>query len=157
MQSVYVFLPTLTQTSHEPPLSQAIDQDLKRACETVISTSSEPLCAPLRAFTGRPASAAEAAVLDEAYRSACARDLRASISRIRLYVPDVRTASVLVQHARGRVEDAYSAFRLAARQVGARVGTDQTGLLDDPSLEKMLQEVCGEDTDGAGMAGAASN
>ena len=148
---------TLTQTSHESPLSQGIDQDLKRTCETIISTASEPLCAPLRAFTGRPASAAEAAVLDEAFRSACARDLRASVSRIRLYVPDVRTASVLVQHARGRVGDAYSAFRLAARQVGARAGTGQIGLLDDPSLEKMLQEVCGEDIDGTGMMGAASN
>lgn len=96
-------------------------------------------------------------MLDEAFRSACARDLRASLSRIRLYVPDVRTASVLVQHARGRVEDAYSAFRLAARQVGARVAAGQTGLLDDESLEKMLQEVCGEDTDGAGMIGVAPN
>ncbi|KAH9168251.1 Sec34-like family-domain-containing protein [Lactarius sanguifluus] len=129
---------------------RGIDQDLKRACETVISTASEPLCAPLRAFTGRPASAAEAAVLDEAFRSACARDLRASLSRIRLYVPDVRTAGVLINHARGRVEDAYSAFRLAARQVGARVGAGQTGLLDNESLEKILQEVCGEDTDGIG-------
>ncbi|KAI9437455.1 Sec34-like family-domain-containing protein [Lactarius indigo] len=131
---------------------RGIDQDLKRACETVISTASEPLCAPLRAFTGRPASAAEAAVLDEAFRSACARDLRASLLRIRLYVPDVRTANVLVNHARGRVEDAYSAFRLAARQVGARAGTGQTGLLDNESLEKILQEVCGEDIDGAGTA-----
>ena len=98
-------------------------------------------------------------MLDDAFRTACARDLRASLARIRLYVPDVRTASVLVQHARGRVEDAYSAFRLAARQVGARAGAGQTGLLDDPSLEKMLQEVCGEgeDTDGAGTAGAVSN
>ena len=96
-------------------------------------------------------------MLDEAFRSACSRALRANISRIRLYVPDVRTASVLVQHARGRVEDAYSAFRLAARQVGARAGTGQSGLLDDPSLEKMLQEVCGDDTEGAGTTGASSN
>jgi len=136
-----------------PLISQGIDQDLKRACETVISTTSEPLCAPLRAFTGRPASAAEAAVLDDAFRSACARDLRASMSRIRLYVPEVRTASILVQHARGRVQDAYSAFRLAARQVGARVGPGQNGLLDDEALEKMLQEVCGEDA----ATGATSN
>jgi hypothetical protein len=70
------------------------------------------------------------------------------------------TASVLVQHARGRVEDAYAAFRLAARQVGARAGTGtgQSGfLLDDPSLEKMLLEVCGEDTVGTGTVGEASN
>ena len=53
-----------------------------------------------------------------------ARDLRASLARIRMYAPDGRTASVLVQHARGRVEDTYSAFRQAARQ-GARAGAGQ--------------------------------
>ena len=117
----------------------------------MISTASESLCAPLRSFTGRPASAAEAAVLDDAFRTACARDLRASLARMRLYVPDGRTASVLVQHARGRVEDAYLVFRQAARQVGSRAGVGQNGLLlDDPSLEKMLAEVCGEDMDASG-------
>ena len=70
----------------------------------------------------------------------------ASLARIRLYVPDGRTASVLVQHACGRVEGAYSAFRL----VGARAGTGQNELLDDSSLEKMLVEVCGDDTDVGG-------
>jgi hypothetical protein len=90
-------------------------------------------------------------VLDDTFRTACARDLRASLARIRLYVPDGRTASVLVQHARGRVEDAYSAFRLAARQVGARAGAGENTLLDDPSLEKMLLEVCGDDTDAGGV------
>ncbi|KAN0130284.1 Sec34 domain containing protein [Lactarius tabidus] len=144
------------RAEHLSDAKRAIDQDLKRACETVISTASEPLCAPLRAFTGRPASAAEAAVLDDTFRTACARDLRASLARIRLYVPDGRTASVLVQHARGRVEDAYSAFRLAARQVGARAGAGENTLLDDPSLEKMLLEVCGEDMDASGPS-AGSN
>ena len=49
-----------------------------------LSTASEPLSAPLRAFTGRPASAAEAAV------HSCARDLRA---RIQLYVSTSQTAA----------------------------------------------------------------
>ncbi|KAI0266947.1 Sec34-like family-domain-containing protein [Gloeopeniophorella convolvens] len=119
---------------------RGIDQELRRSCEVVISTTSEPLCSPLRTFVGRPASPAEAAVLDEAFRSACARDLRASIARVRLYVPDSRTAGVLVQHARNRVEDAYVAFRIAARQLGARVGSDQ-GLMDDEQLKVLLREV----------------
>ncbi|KAF8267658.1 Sec34-like family-domain-containing protein [Lactarius quietus] len=153
--SLFTSLPGV-RAEHLSDAKRAIDQDLKRACEAVISTASEPLCAPLRAFTGRPASAAEAAVLDDAFRSACARDLRGCMARIRLYVSDVRTAAVLVQHTRGRVEDAYSAFRLAARQVGARAGTGETGLLDDPSLEKLLEEICGEDLGGQG-ASASSN
>ncbi len=111
--------------------------------------TSEPLCAPLRAFTGRPASAAEAAVLDEAFRTASASDLRSSLARVRLYVSDARTAAVLVQHAVDRVEDAYGAFRLAARQVGARV-VGENGLMDDGVLKRLMKEVCGEEADGVG-------
>jgi conserved oligomeric Golgi complex subunit 3 len=144
----YLKFPVLPFFSHiSTPYLQGIDQDLKHACESVISAASEPLCTPLRAFTGRPASAAEAAVLDEAFRNACASDLRASIARVRLYVPDVRTAGVLVQHALDRVEDAYSAFSFAARQVGARTGKGQDCLMDDGLLKQLLQDVRG---DGAG-------
>jgi conserved oligomeric Golgi complex subunit 3 len=128
---------------------QGIDQDLKRACEAVISMASEPLCAPLRAFTGRPASAAEAAVLDDTFRTACASDLRSSLARVRLYVSEARTAAVLVQHAVDRVEDAYGAFRLAARQVGARVAGGN-GLMDDEALKSLLKDVCGEEANGVG-------
>ena len=130
-------------------LLQGIDQDLKRACEAVISMASEPLCAPLRAFTGRPASAAEAAVLDETFRTACASDLRSSLARVRLYVSEARTAAVLAQHAVDRVEDAYGAFRLAARQVGARVA-GENGLMDDEALKGLLKDVCGEEANGVG-------
>jgi len=139
-----------TRAEHLTDAKRGIDQDLKRACEAVISIASEPLCAPLRAFTGRPASAAEAAVLDEAFRGACARDLRENIARVRLYVPDARTAAVLVQHAVGRVEDAYTAFRLAARQVGTRVAAGEDGLMDDERLKALLKDVCGEEVHGIG-------
>jgi hypothetical protein len=124
---------------------QGIDQDLKRACEAVISTTSEPLCAPLRAFTGRPASAAEAIVLAETFRAACTSGLRASLAHVRLYVSEARTAAVLVQHAVDRIEDAYGAFRLAARQVGAHVTIGENGLMDDEVLKRLLRDVCGEE------------
>jgi len=135
------------RADHLTDAKRGIVQDLKHACEAVISTLSEPLCAPLRTFMGRSASAAEAAVLDEAFRSTCAR---AGIGLLRLYVPDVRTAGVLVQHALDRVEDAYSAFSLAARQVGARAGKGQDCLMDDALLKQLLQEVRGDEADGAG-------
>jgi hypothetical protein len=136
--------------------TQGIDQDLKRACEAAISAASEPLCAPLRAFTGRPASAAEAAVLDESFRAACARDLHASVARVRLYVADARTAAVLVQHAVDRVEDAYCAFRLAARQVGARVTASGNGLMDDEALRQLLKDACEEEVDKTGSPQGAA-
>lgn len=138
-----------TRTEHLADAKRGIDQDLKRACEAVISMASEPLCAPLRAFTGRPASAAEAAVLDESFRTACASDLRSSLARVRLYVSEARTAAVLVQHAVDRVEDAYGAFRLAARQVGTRVA-GENGLMDDEALKNLLKDVCGEEVNGVG-------
>ena len=98
-------------------------------------------------------------MLDEAFRDACARDLRASIARVRLYVPDARTAAVLVQHAVGRVEDAYSAFRLSARQVGARVAAGENGLMDDERLQRLLRDVCGEEevVDGTGSNSSLGN
>ncbi|KAH9967673.1 hypothetical protein BGW80DRAFT_1462175 [Lactifluus volemus] len=124
-----------TRAEHLADARRGIDQDLKHACESVISAASEPLRTPLRAFTGRPTSAAEA------FRNACASDLRASIARVRLYVPDVRTAGVLVQHRLDLVEDAYSAFSLAARQVGPRAGKGKDCLMDDGLLNQLLQDI----------------
>ena len=149
-ECAFAFFQFFVYVSHELCRHKGIDQDLKRACEAVISIASEPLCAPLRAFTGRPASAAEATVLDEAFREACGGDLRENVARVRLYVPDARTAAVLVQHAVGRVEDAYVAFRLAARQVGTRVAVGEDGLMDDERLKALLKDVCGEEVDGIG-------
>lgn len=88
-------------------------------------------------------------MLDDTFRTACASDLRSSLARVRLYVSEVRTAAVLVQHAVDRVEDAYGAFRLAARQVGARVAGGN-GLMDDEALKSLLKGVCGEEVNGAG-------
>jgi hypothetical protein len=43
-------------------------------------------------------------------RRARATFFRASIARVCVYVPDARTAAVLMQHAMGHVKDACSAF-----------------------------------------------
>ena len=140
------FCPLCLPFTPRSAIFQGIDQDPKRAYKAVISTASEPLCATLR-----PASAAETAVLDETFRAACASDLRASLARVRLYVPDACTAVVLVQHAVNRIGDAYGALRLAARQVGARVAAGENGLMDDEVLKRLLKDVCGEEVlDGAG-------
>jgi len=54
-------------------------------------------------------------------------------------VPDARTAAVLGQHAVGCVEGAYTAFQLAARQVGTHVAvgedSDGPGLIDNERLK----------------------
>ena len=78
---------------------------------------------------------------NETFRAACASDLRANLARVRLYVSDACTAAVLVQHVVDRIEDAYGAFRLAARQVGARVAVGENGLMDDEVLKRLLKGV----------------
>ena len=56
---------------------------------------------------------------------------------------------MVVQHAVNRVEDAYGAFRFAARQVGVRVAAVGGDVLMDHGVSKrLMKDVCGEDVDG---------
>ena len=52
---------------------------------------------------------------------------------MRLYVSEVQTAAVLVQHAVDRVEDTYGACQLVARQVGAQTHEHH----GDPSIPSL--------------------
>jgi hypothetical protein len=97
---------------------------------------------------GTPGLAAEAAVLDE--RSALR--VRVTCAPVSRAYPAVRAGRADRQRARATCAWTRRGcvLRLSARrETGRRAcgdGTGQTGfLLDDPSLEKMLLEVCGED------------
>jgi hypothetical protein len=49
------------------------------------------------------------------------------------------------------MEDAYCAFRLAVRQVGAYVAAGGNGLMDDEALKQLLiKDVCAEEVDKTG-------
>ena len=89
-------------------------------------------------------SVAEAAVV----RARTARPAWERYSRSSFYaIPDARTAAVLRRHAMGRVEDAYTAFRLTARQIGTRVAVGEDGprLIDNVAtsdLKASLRDIC---------------
>ena len=109
--SALTFQPT-SNTGHRPrPKARLRDRHLDRRCAHPCAHSQAAQPQPPKVSCWTTCSALHVHVT-------CAP----ALARIRLYVPDCRTASVLVQHARRRVEDVYSAFRLAARQVGARAG-----------------------------------
>jgi hypothetical protein len=149
-------------------VNQGIDDELKRACEDVISRCSESVCRPIRAWVDRihehnasrltgpssdpqlpqlaalewaQQSAAEA--LDSAFRSVCQSELRANITRLRLYLEDGRTVGVLVEHVKDRVADEYAAFREIIWNMYA--GALREGVLDDGALREILKGVCDEE------------
>ncbi|KAI0058733.1 Sec34-domain-containing protein [Artomyces pyxidatus] len=139
-----------------------IDLELKRACEALISHMSDPVIVPLRSFvdqvnthqtSAKPgllvtqewAKQSVAENLDADFRSACLRDLRHGVARLRLYLEERRTVDVLVQHVRERVEEEYVGFREVAKNMYA--GALRERLLTDEGLKGMLIEVCEERED----------
>ena len=139
--------------------------ELKRGCEDVIATCAEPVCAPLRvwiervrsfntsastqpgaskqAVTAQPwATQAAAAALLTTFHEACARDLRNAVGRLRLYLEDDRTVSVLVKHVQERIIDEFVEFRRIVWDVyggalRAEVGSEQ-------DARAILRAVCEE-------------
>ncbi|THH31401.1 hypothetical protein EUX98_g2790 [Antrodiella citrinella] len=139
--------------------SLGIDHELKRACEDVIASAAEPVCKPLQAWlqgvasfkatpgaqkqslNGQPWATQEAitSVLT-AFQESCHRDLHVNVARLRLYLEDDRTVSVLLRHVQDRVVDEYIEFKMTImRELG-------TGLRGDIGSEEavrlLLQDVC---------------
>ncbi|KAH7923166.1 Sec34-domain-containing protein [Leucogyrophana mollusca] len=142
-----------------------IDQDLKRACQDVISYCANPLCEPLRDWVDRirarssshaahPLPDQQASPLTEqewaqqpaaeslhrSFAEACERDLRSSVTRMRLYLEDDRTVSVLVTHIEEAIVDEYMAFRDVVWNMyaGGMKGT----VFSLQSLRATLREIC---------------
>ncbi|KAH9949100.1 Sec34-like family-domain-containing protein [Amylocystis lapponica] len=159
-----------------------IDHELRHACEDVIASCAEPLCGPLRTWSERvrsfntsaspqaSASASAQTVTSQAwatqaalsallagFREACARDLRGAVGRLRLYLEDDRTVSVLLKHVQDRVVDEYAVFRrlvweMYGGAVRAEVGSEQ----DVRALLRGLCEEEGVDVE-AGVPGVGSS
>lgn len=79
-------------------------------------------------------------------------NLKDSISRIRLYVEDQRTAEVLIGHVRERVEEGWEVFREGLLQVrGESEKRDMNmGLMGEEEVRALLRDVCREGVVGAG-------
>ncbi|KZV93433.1 Sec34-domain-containing protein [Exidia glandulosa HHB12029] len=112
----------------------AVDHELKRACEDLITLSANAASEPLRAFIDRCtahrsssekgggslasqdfAAPARVAEVHATFREACARELRAVSSKMRLYLADEKAVGVLLAPVQSKVVDDYTAFRDVVR------------------------------------------
>ncbi|OAX41147.1 Sec34-domain-containing protein [Rhizopogon vinicolor AM-OR11-026] len=141
-----------------------IDQDLKRACQEVISHCARPPCDPLREWVDRVrvfnstrvvlSSGQQAPLLTEqdwatkaivgnlhrSFVEACAHDLRSFVTKLRLYLEDDRTVSVLVTHIEEAIIDDYLAFRDLVWNMYA--GVMKTVVFSQDSLRDYLRSIC---------------
>ncbi|KAF9227177.1 Sec34-domain-containing protein [Gyrodon lividus] len=146
-----------------------IDQDLKRACQNLIMLCAKAPCDPLREWvdrvrafsTSRGASpltnepglvpplteqdwARQSAAEDlhAKFLESCERDLRAAVTKLRLYLENNRTVSVLVTHVKEAVVDGYMGYRDAVWNMYA--GALKGILLSEERLKERLSSICEE-------------
>lgn len=149
--------------------TQEIDQDLKRACQNLISLCAKGPCGPLQEWVDRvrafntsrtitsPASppvpvpllteqdwARQSAAEDlhAKFVEACERDLRASVTKLRLYLEDNRTVSVLLTHVKEAVVDGYMAYREVVWNMYA--GALRGLVFSEERLKEKLGAICDE-------------
>ncbi|KAF8134474.1 Sec34-like family-domain-containing protein [Boletus edulis] len=154
---------SMTDARHE------IDQDLKRACQHLISLCAKGPCEPLqewvdrvRAFnTSRTVSPSTnppgpvpllteqdwarqsaAEELHAKFVESCERDLRAAMTKLRLYLEDNRTVSVLLTHVKEAVVDGYKWYREVVWNMYA--GALKGVVYSEESLKERLRVICNE-------------
>ncbi|KAG1715625.1 hypothetical protein ID866_1549 [Astraeus odoratus] len=148
-----------------PDARHDIDQDLKRACQNVISLCSKPVCDPLREWVdrvrafnaSRSASSnlgppnpllteqpwARQSIAEELHNSfieACERDLKIFVTKLRLYLEDSRTVSVLLAHVKEAVVDGYMGYRDTVWNMYA--GGLKGLLFSEESLKERVGVIC---------------
>ncbi|KAK0197162.1 Sec34-like family-domain-containing protein [Armillaria mellea] len=139
-----------------------IDHELRRACKEAISECADSLIAPLHEWVdpawrikdtaGAPlttqewASQAAAEELNDKFRAACERDLRANVLRLKLYLEDDRTVKVLIRPVQDQVVEEYDSFRDVAWNMYA--GALRRNLMSSADLRGMLEGICDGDRDG---------
>jgi hypothetical protein len=78
--------------------------------------------------------------LDRKFRLACEQDLRASVAKLKLYLEDERTISVLVARIQDKIVGDYETFKDVARSVQA--GSLRDVVLSQTKLKDILNSVC---------------
>ena len=80
--------------------------------------------------------------LDADFRARCARELRAGVARVGLYLEDRRTADVLLSHVRERAAEVYCDFADLFGSMYA--GTLKGRVLDAERVKEVLREATDE-------------
>ncbi|KAF9241866.1 Sec34-like family-domain-containing protein [Melanogaster broomeanus] len=146
-----------------------IDQDLKRACQNLISLCTQAPCDPLREWVDRVrafnssravppltnqagsvpllteqnwACQSAAEDLHAKFVESCERDLRAAVTKLRLYLEDNRTVSVLVTHVKEAVVDGYMGYRDVVWNMYA--GALKGVVFSEERLKERLSYICDE-------------
>jgi hypothetical protein len=78
--------------------------------------------------------------LHRGFVEACAQDLRSFVTKLRLYLEDDRTVSVLVMHIEEAIIDDYTAFRDVVWNMYA--GEMRTVVFSQDSIRNYLKSVC---------------
>jgi len=127
-------------------VKHGIDQEVKKACEDVIFGCANLVCAGMRHWidiaptnVSQQTPLTSIASLDETFRMGCHRDLRASVSRMRLYLEDDRTVLVLLSHVQEKIVDEYMDFRQAASE---RSKGSEASLMSIQELKNFLKSIC---------------
>lgn len=132
------------------PLLQGIDYDLKRICEDVITSCTSSITQNLRAFISRTATTIkapqsleilqkDATETDKDFRLTVQKELPSAAFRMRLYLEDGDTVSVLLSHVQDNVLDEYNVFR---HSVLSSAHADSVDLFSTDELRTVLRSFC---------------
>ena len=137
---------------------QGIDRELMlETCESLIAYCAGTVCVPLRSWIDliekqhrdrKTLGAATtenwippAAEVDANFRLACELVIRASITRMRLYLENDKTVGVLVSHIQDRIVEEYSSFTIL---VGNTNSGSAPAIVTDVELKDFLHGLCDE-------------
>lgn len=128
---------------------KGIDDDLRKACELVINICAGTVTRSLQTFMlslnnphdpkvknarrQQPPQTRDAAIVtDEDFKTTLESELPKAVSRLRLYLADSATVSVLLTHIQDKVITEYISFRKATELMPAE--NDRTFVLSPESL-----------------------
>jgi len=147
-------------------IKQAIDNDLKVACEELINRRSDAATQPIRDFLERatalrptkPSSSidqdqtstslsnhpfakpADITQINQDFRAACEKETTAWITQLRIYLKDQKTISVLVAPYKTRIVGVYGAFLdLVTKEYPGEVAE---GMLSPADVWSLLDRLC---------------
>jgi hypothetical protein len=154
---------------HDLSFSQSIDHDLKHACEELISQCADAAAQPVRTFLERCtafiasrdisqasealptsfslpdqdfASPTKVSQVDGDFRESCEREFSVWLKRLKIYLEDDKTVSVLVAPLQTKIVEAYDAFRdLIGREYPREVADS---LLSPMDFWSLLNRLCTE-------------
>ena len=83
--------------------------------------------------------------LDREFRHACETDLKATVTKLRLYLEDERVVNMLLEHIMNKTVDSYNRFRQVALKIyflNSGSDIDDVSVLGEKEVREFLEVVC---------------